>query len=127
MLSVFDVTAVLGHCYIWSKVVHKLPLQRPCKMLTHSCCSCAVVERMPAHEQVNASVEDIATLAEANARLVATARTNSRSVLAAERKRAQMLLHGVAVCFLLAPTAHCQMLWHFTCTSSALLQMGTCQ
>ena len=47
--------------------------------------------------QVNAAVDNIASLAEANARLVTAARGNGRAVPAAERKHAQTLLHCVSV------------------------------
>ena len=47
--------------------------------------------------QVNAAVDEAAALAEATAKLVATARRDSRAVPVAERKRAQTLLHSVVV------------------------------
>ena len=47
--------------------------------------------------QVNAAVDEAATLGEATAKLVATVRRDSRAVPAAERKRAQTLLHSVVV------------------------------
>jgi len=47
--------------------------------------------------QVNAAVDEVAALGEATAKLVATVRRDSRAVPAAERKRAQTLLHSVVV------------------------------
>lgn len=47
--------------------------------------------------QVNAAVDDAATLGEANVKLMTTVRQNSRAVPIVDRKRAQTLLHTVAV------------------------------
>ena len=47
--------------------------------------------------QVNAAVDEAATLGEATAKLVATVRRDSRAVPVADRKRAQTLLHSVVV------------------------------
>lgn len=47
--------------------------------------------------QVNAAVDDAAALGEANLKLMSAVRHNSRSVPVADRKRAQTLLHSVAV------------------------------
>jgi hypothetical protein len=47
--------------------------------------------------QVNAALDDIASLCEANAKLMAAARANGRGLPQADRKWAQTLLHSVAV------------------------------
>jgi hypothetical protein len=47
--------------------------------------------------QINAAVDELAGFAEANARLMAAARSNSAKLVGAERKHATELLHSVAV------------------------------
>lgn len=47
--------------------------------------------------QVNAAVDDVAALAEANARLVAAARGRGHSLTVDDRRHAQTLIRNVAV------------------------------
>ena len=47
--------------------------------------------------QVNAAVDDVAAMGEANLKLMSAVRSNSRSLPTAERKRGQTLLHSISV------------------------------
>ena len=72
---------------------------------TDSCCQwggsasedCLLALTAHCTAQVNAAVDEAAALGEATAKLMATVRRDSRTVLMAERKRAQTLLHSVVV------------------------------